>query len=92
LIFKGTFSLTTWATSLSVIGLLITAIFILTILQRVFNGPLNEKWARLPDLTLTERVVVLPSIALMFLLGIYPQLVLGVIGSTAVQMVNRLHL
>jgi NADH-quinone oxidoreductase subunit M len=92
LIFKGTFSLTTWATSLSVIGLLITAIFILTILQRVFNGPLNEKWAGLPDLTLTERVVVLPSIALMFLLGIYPQLVLGVISSTAVQMVSRLHL
>jgi len=92
LIFKGTFSLTAWATSLSVIGLLITAIFILTILQRVFNGPLNEKWARLPDLTLTERVLVLPSIALMFLLGIYPQLVLGVINSTAVQMVSRLRL
>jgi NADH-quinone oxidoreductase subunit M len=92
LIFKGTFSLTTWATALSVIGLLITAIFILTILQRVFNGPLNEKWARLPDLTLTERVVVFPAIALMFLLGIYPQLVLGVINSTAAQMVSRLHL
>jgi NADH-quinone oxidoreductase subunit M len=92
LIFKGTFSLTTWATALSVIGLLITAIFILTILQRVFNGPLNEKWTRLPDLTLTERVVVLPAIALMFLLGIYPQLVLAVINSTAAQMVSRLHL
>jgi len=91
LIFKGAFPLTTWATSLSVIGLLITAIFILTILQRIFNGPLNEKWARLPDLTLTERVLILPSIALMFLLGIYPQLVLGVISSTAVQMINRLH-
>jgi NADH-quinone oxidoreductase subunit M len=91
LIFKGTFSLTTWATSLSVIGLLITAIFILTILQRVFNGPLNEKWIRLPDLTLTERVFVLPSIAVMFLLGIYPQLVLRVISSTAVQIVSRLH-
>jgi NADH-quinone oxidoreductase subunit M len=92
LIFKGTFPLTTWAASLAVIGLLITAIFILTILQRVFNGPLNQRWARLPDLTLTECVFVFPSIALMFLLGIYPQLVLGVISNTAVQMVSRLHL
>ena len=91
LIFKGTFSLTTWATSLSLLGLLITAIFILTILQRVFNGPLNEKWARLPDLTFTERVLVLPSIAVMFLLGIYPQLILGVINSTTVQIISRLH-
>jgi len=35
----------------SVIGLLVTAIFILTVLQRVFNGPLNAKWSTLPDLT-----------------------------------------
>ena len=38
----------------------------------------------MPDLTLAERVVVLPAIALMFVLGIYPQLVLGVINSTVV--------
>src|SRR2546425_4996068 len=90
LIFKGAFPLTTWATALSVIGLLVTAIFILTILQRVFHGPLNERWSNLPDLTATERVVVLPAIGLMFVLGVYPQLLLGVINSTVVQMVNKL--
>ena len=37
------------------LGLLITAVFILTILQRVFNGPLNERWSKLPDLTAGER-------------------------------------
>jgi NADH-quinone oxidoreductase subunit M len=90
LIFKGAFGLATWATALSVIGLLVTAIFILTILQRVFNGPLNTQWSTLPDLTLTERVVVLPAIGLMFLLGIYPKLVLGFINSTVMQMVDQL--
>ena len=90
LIFKGAFPLATWATALSVIGLLVTAIFILTILQRVFSGPLNERWSKLPDLTLTERVMVLPTIGLMFVLGIYPQLVLGTINSTVVQMVKQL--
>ncbi len=90
LIFKGAFPLATWATALSVLGLLLTALFILTILQRVFNGPLNERWSKLSDLTLTERVAVLPAIALMFLLGIYPQAVLGVINSTVVEMVQHL--
>ena len=51
LILRGTFPLTTWATSLTVIGLLVTAIFILTILQRVFAGTLNERWSQLQDLT-----------------------------------------
>jgi NADH-quinone oxidoreductase subunit M len=90
LIFKGVFPLASWAAALSVLGLLVTAIFILTILQRVFNGPLNEKWSKLPDLTLGERALVAIPIALMFVLGIYPQLVLGVINSTVVQMVEQL--
>jgi NADH-quinone oxidoreductase subunit M len=90
LIFKGVFPLATCSASLSVIGLLVTAIFILTILQRVFNGPLNGKWSKLPDLTLRERAMLAVPIALMFVLGIYPQLVLGVINSTVVRMVEQL--
>lgn len=91
LIFKGAFPLATWATALSVLGLLVTAIFILTILHRVFNGPLNEKWARLPDLTLTERAVIVPALGLMFVLGVYPQAVLGVVNGTVVTMVGHLR-
>jgi NADH-quinone oxidoreductase subunit M len=91
LIFKGTFSLATWPAAVSVLGLLLTAIFVLTILQRVFSGPLQEKWSRMPDLTLGERLALLPAIALMFVLGLYPQLVLGVINSTAMQMVKQLR-
>jgi NADH-quinone oxidoreductase subunit M len=91
LIFKGTFPLATWPASVSVFGLLLTAIFILTILQRVFSGPLNAKWSDMPDLTVGERLAVLPPLALMFVLGLYPQLVLGVINSTAIQMVQQLR-
>jgi NADH-quinone oxidoreductase subunit M len=90
LIFKGTFPLAMCSASISVIGLLVTAIFILTILQRVFNGPLNEKWAKFPDLTLGERALLAVPIALMFVIGLYPQLVLGFINATVVQMVKQL--
>lgn len=90
LIFKGVFPLTPWAAALAVIGILVTAIFILTIIQRVFAGPLNEKWSKLPDLTLRERVLVGIPIALMFVLGLYPRLVLDVMNSTAVRMMEQL--
>src|SRR5450759_1422234 len=55
LIFKGVFPLAPWAAALSTLGLLVTAIFLLTIIQRVFCGPLNARWAQMPDLTLAER-------------------------------------
>jgi len=91
LIFKGSFPLATWATSLSVLGLLATAIFILGILQRVFSGPLNERWASLPDLTAGERLALAPAIVLMFVLGLYPQAVLGAINNTVIQAVQHLQ-
>jgi NADH-quinone oxidoreductase subunit M len=91
LIFKGVFPLAPWAAALSTIGLLVTAIFLLTLIQRVFCGPLNARWSQMPDLTLSERLLVLPAIALMFVLGLWPQLVLGVIDATAVKMVQQLN-
>lgn len=91
LIFKGVFPLATCPAAISVIGLLVTAIFILTILQRVFNGPLNAKWPRFADLTLRERAMLTPPISLMFLLGLYPQLLLGLFNSTVLQLVRQLN-
>lgn len=90
LIFKGVFPLAPWAAAISTIGLLVTAIFLLTLIQRVFCGPLNEKWARLSDLTPGELLLVLPGTVLMFVLGLYPQLVLGVVDATVVKMVQQL--
>jgi NADH-quinone oxidoreductase subunit M len=91
LIFKGVFPLAPWAAALSTLGLLVTAIFLLTIIQRVFCGPLNGRWSQMPDLTVSERLLVLPAIALMFVLGLWPQLVLGVMDATVVKMVGQLN-
>jgi NADH-quinone oxidoreductase subunit M len=92
LIFKGVFPLAPRAAALSTIGLLVTAIFLLTLIQRVFCGPLNARWSPMPDLTLSERALVIIPIALMFVLGIWPQFVLGAIDATVVRMVQQLNL
>ena len=89
LIFKGSFPLAPWATSMSVLGLLMTAMFLLTVIQRVFSGPVNPRWEGMRDLTTTERLAVLPAIALMFVLGLYPQLITGLVHSTVMQWVIR---
>jgi NADH-quinone oxidoreductase subunit M len=90
LIFKGVFPLAPWAAAISTIGLLVTAIFLLTLIQCVFCGPLNERWLKMPDLTTAERFLVLPSITLMFVLGIWPQFILGKIDVTIVKLVQQL--
>jgi NADH-quinone oxidoreductase subunit M len=90
LIFKGSFPLATWATALATLGLLATAIFLLTFLQRVWNGPLNAKWNLLADLSYAERLIVLPAMVLMFVIGLWPQLILQFTNATVAQMVEQL--
>jgi len=84
------FPLAPWAAVVATIGLLVTAIFLLTLIQRVFCGPLNPRWAHFPDLTSAERVLVLPGIALMFVLGVWPQLILGTVDATVVNFVRQI--
>ncbi|MGA2173747.1 MAG: NADH-quinone oxidoreductase subunit M [Verrucomicrobiota bacterium] len=83
LIFKGSLPLVGWAAAVSTLGLLITAIFLLAILQRVFSGPLQNRWAGWKDLTTGERLTVAPVIALMLLLGICPQILISVANPAA---------
>ena len=90
LIFKGAFPLAPWAATLSLLGLLVTAIFLLTLLQRVFHGPLEAKCSGFGELTLAEGLLVLPAVALMFVLGLWPQAVIGFINSTVLQMTKQL--
>lgn len=90
LIFKGAFALASWPTLASALGLLITAVFLLTLMQRVFHGPLNPTWTGFADLTTAERCLLAPAIALMFVVGIYPQWLLQVINPSVMQLISQL--
>jgi NADH-quinone oxidoreductase subunit M len=90
LIFKGVFGLAGWAAVAATLGLLFTAIFLLTLLQRVFNGPLNERWAAFADLSRRERLIVVPATILMFVLGICPQILLEITNPAVLELVERL--
>ena len=91
LIFKGAFALTPVLTAAAALGLLLTAIFMLNVLQRVFSGPLREKWAGWPDLTAGERWTVAPVLVLMLSVGLYPAWVLDWVNPTVMQLVTRFN-
>ncbi len=82
LIFRGVFPLSWVAATVSVLGLLVTAVVILTVIQKVFAGPVPERWAAFPDLQTGERLALVPVIALMFLIGLVPQVIVNTINPT----------
>jgi NADH-quinone oxidoreductase subunit M len=86
LIFRGVFPLSWVAATVSILGLLVTATVILTVIQKVFTGPVPEKWASFPDMHGGERLAMVPVIGLMFLLGLLPQLVVDSVNPTVMNL------
>jgi NADH-quinone oxidoreductase subunit M len=72
MIFKGAFPIATFWTCLSVIGLVVTAIFLLSMMQKVCFEGLNPKWNSLNDMTGREILIGACLMFFMFLLGVYP--------------------
>jgi NADH-quinone oxidoreductase subunit M len=86
LIFRGVFPLSWVSATFSVLGLLVTAAVILTVIQEVFNGPVPEQWATFPDLQHGERIAFVPVIGLMFLIGLVPQLIVDNVNPTVINL------
>jgi NADH-quinone oxidoreductase subunit M len=86
LIFRGVFPLSWVAATVSVLGLLVTAIVVLTVIQKVFTGPVPERWASFPDMHTGERISMAPVIGLMLLIGLLPQLIVDTINPTVVNL------
>jgi NADH-quinone oxidoreductase subunit M len=58
-------------------GVILAAVYMLGVVQKMFFGPLeNPKNARLPDLNRRETLALAPLIAMIFVLGLFPNVLL----------------
>jgi NADH-quinone oxidoreductase subunit M len=95
LVFVGSFSSTTVAgvqvyTILAVLGVVVTAGYILWVLQRVFYGPVLEQYNGVPDADVLERVYMAAFVAVILLVGIYPAILTNVINTGITPVVQLL--
>jgi len=80
LVLVGSFSRYKVAGTFAVAGIILAAIYILWMYQRTMNGPTVEAVAKMPDLRLRELLAVVPLVALIVAMGVYPKPVLDVIN------------
>jgi NADH-quinone oxidoreductase subunit M len=90
-IFGGSIPTFKFFTGLSVVGILVTAAFFLRMIQKVFLGPLNSKWADLKDMDKRELFAVVPLTVLTVVVGVWPGWLLSWMDATTSAMVNFIH-
>jgi len=71
-VLTGTYNASPLVAGLALIGIVVTAAYMLWMLQRVLLGPLNPRWERMPDANGREILSLAPLMALMLLFGILP--------------------
>ncbi|KAF0140882.1 MAG: NADH dehydrogenase subunit M [Stygiobacter sp.] len=90
LVFVGAFGVETTRTiaMISTLGILLGAGYMLWTLQRVFFGPLNEKWATMTDLDKRELAMFIPLTVIIFYLGINPSAMLNIMNTSVNSLVS----
>ncbi len=76
LILLGSFETRRWWVVVATTGVILAAVYLLWAYQRVFHGTPEGENARMPDLTLREGLVLVPLLAAIVFMGVYPRPVL----------------
>jgi NADH-quinone oxidoreductase subunit M len=74
----------------AVLGLVVSALFMLRVVQKTFYGEKNERWAHIPDISLflaTPRIIL---VGVIIFFGLFPKFMIDVIQSAVVPFVGSL--
>ncbi len=82
-IFAGTLSVYPWLAAIGLVGIVITAALFLRMIQKLFLGPLPDRWAQWPELGGDETVPLAVLLAGVVVIGVFPAWLLDVIDTAA---------
>ncbi|HVA01185.1 MAG TPA: NADH-quinone oxidoreductase subunit M [Terriglobia bacterium] len=71
----GTYKVSIGLTVVAAIGILVSTLYALKVIQRAFHGPNVHEWS-IPDLGARELLIMIPMMLILLWLGLYPQPVL----------------
>ncbi|MCX6831517.1 MAG: NADH-quinone oxidoreductase subunit M [candidate division Zixibacteria bacterium] len=89
MVFIGSFPKYPVITGLAVIGVVLTAGYILRMVQRMFLGEFNTKWSGLTEINTREIIAVTPLLLLTVALGVYPKPLITMISATLQNIVTQ---
>ena len=91
LVLIGTFTRFPVIAVVAALGLVLSAVYVLWMYQRMMTGPVAEGNEHLSDLRPRELAVVAPLIAMLLILGIYPKLALDIINPAVDHTLTEIH-
>jgi len=88
----GIFQVNTWVAAVATTGVILSAAYALWLYRRVVMGAMVKDTLRtISDMSLREKAVMAPLVAMTLLLGVYPSVVTDRIGPTVAHLLETYH-
>ena len=86
----GVFQVNTWVAAVATAGVILSAAYALWLYRRVVMGDLiKESLRTITDMSTRERAIFAPLVVMTLLLGVYPALILDIIGPSVEALVSN---
>ena len=82
LVFVAAVKANPWLGVPAVLGLVVSALFVLRVAQKTFFGPVKDQWKDLPDMTAWMTVPRFLLAATLLIFGFFPHLMLDKLGAS----------
>jgi NADH-quinone oxidoreductase subunit M len=73
LMFSGLYNYNKWFAAIAGLGIILSAVYTLNMIQKVFYGSTNAVTAEVKDISLNEKIVLMVIVGIIFFIGVYPQ-------------------
>lgn len=83
LMFSGLFQVNVWFMAVAGLGIILSAVYMLNMIQRVIFGETNTVTANVTDLNAGETISLVLIVAMILVLGVYPKPLLDLVSGTA---------
>jgi NADH-quinone oxidoreductase subunit M len=88
-IFTGAIQVYPVRAVISIFAIVITAIYVLRVMMRVFFGPRNSRWDALPDAKGVEMVPLVILSGTLILFGVFPDLLMNMINNGVIPLAEK---
>ncbi|HMO33687.1 MAG TPA: NADH-quinone oxidoreductase subunit M [Lacibacter sp.] len=82
LMFNGLFQFNVWYAAVAGLSIILSAVYTLRMIQKVFFGEVNERTAKMPAIRWYEQLSLVVIVGAVFVLGVYPAPVFALVGDT----------
>ena len=89
LMFNGLFDFNKWFAAFAVLGIVLSAVYMLAMVQKVFYGKANELSEKATPMSMSQNIVLFVIVIAILFLGIYPEPVIHLTQSTVTGILNR---